>query len=90
MLLGLIAAVIIAGLNTPLATFLAGRVKTPGGFLLTYMPLGLISVVLGFVVLSLFLVFNAGTYWLVGLLVYASIGGSKFKELKRAREADAA
>lgn len=85
MLLGLITALIIIGLNTPLANFLVKRAKTPGGFLLAYLPLGLVSVVLGFVVLSLFLVFNAGTYWLVGLLVYASIGGSKFKELKRSQ-----
>lgn len=89
MLLGLITALIVLGLNTPLAKFLAGRAKTPGGFLLAYLPLGLVGVALGFLVLSLFLVFNAGTYWLVGLLVYGSIGGNKFKELKAARASGA-
>lgn len=48
MLLGLITALIVLGLNTPLAKFLAGRAKTPGGFLLAYLPLGLVGVALGF------------------------------------------
>lgn len=84
MLLGLITALIIVGINKPLIKFLVDRVKTPGKFLLAYLLLGLVSVLLGFLLLSLFFVFDARTYWLVGLLVYASMGGDAYKRLKGA------
>lgn len=83
MILGLLSALIVSSINIPLSRFLVSRVKSPGRFLLTYLPLGLVSLPLGFALLSSFLFFRAETYWLVGLLTYGSVGGSGFKELRR-------
>ncbi|MEX3631680.1 hypothetical protein [Rothia sp. LK2492] len=85
MILGLLAALMVAGVNIPLANMLAGRTSSALKFGLLYFPLGLVGVVLGFVLLSLFLTFSAQVYWFVGLMIYASIGGDKVRGLRARR-----
>ncbi|WP_237223659.1 hypothetical protein [Rothia nasimurium] len=85
MLLGVLAALMVAGVNIPLANMLAGHTSSALKFGVLYFPLGLVSVVLGFVLLSLFLTFSAQVYWFVGLMTYASIGGDKVRGLRARR-----
>lgn len=73
MLLGAITALIVYGINYPLAKHLAARAQTPKDFRTRYYSLGLLGPVLGFVLLALFLTFNPIVYALCSLLTYALV-----------------
>lgn len=86
MILGLITGLIIAAINMPLARFITSKTTSPAVFALVYFPLGLISVILGFVLLSLFLNFSPQVYWFVGLMAYASIAGDNIRTLRAVKK----
>lgn len=82
MLVGLLTGLLIAGINIPLANFLARATRSPWAFLIVYLILGLIIVIAGYFLISLLIVPSLQVYGLVALLAYASIGGERFKEKK--------
>lgn len=73
MLLGAITALIVWGINYPLAKRLAASAQTPKDFRIRYYSIGLLGPVLGFVILALFLTFNPIVYALCSLLTYALV-----------------
>lgn len=82
MLLGLITTLLIFCFNMPWANFLAKRLTSPGKFLTVYLLTGWVGVVLTWLLLSLFLVFDQTTFLAVGTVIYSLIGATKFKELR--------